>query len=40
MLKPENTGAGPSVDLTVKHYVLEKGGVLEQKNITFRDRIM
>ena len=32
LLRPENTGEGPPGDLTVKHYVLEKGGVLELSN--------
>ena len=32
LLKPENNGNGPPGDLEVKHYVLEKGGVLELTN--------
>lgn len=32
LLKPENTGASLSGDLTVKHYILEKDEVLELKN--------
>jgi len=32
LLKPENTGNGPPGNLEVRHYVLEKGGVLELTN--------
>ena len=42
LLNPENTGRGPTGDLTVAHYVLTEGGVLtlEEPNVEYQDYVV
>lgn len=42
LLKPEQTGRGPSGDLTVTHYTLTDGGVLklDEKGVEYQDYVV
>ena len=42
LLRPDETGKGPSGDLTVTHYTLNKGGilVLDEPNVEYQDYII
>ena len=42
LLKPDDTGKGPPGDLTVSHYTLSKGGVLDfdEKGVEFQHFII
>ena len=42
LLKPENTGKGPSGELTVTHYILSEGGklTLDKPGVEYQDFII